>query len=267
MKDFFKTIINNIPPLPESVIKIESYAKDPNVSYKQVSQMLGKDPILTSEILKAANFPLYGFSKKITTLESAISLFGLGTIRGFVLAVYVRKNFDFSLEPYGITPAQFSLCASKRHTFAISWYFDSMPRWFDILSPATFLSNLGQVLISQYLIHVHKSTEFNSMIQEESDYKKIEKTFCGVNSVELTAEIFEHWSMEKQLVNALRYIENPMMSPSIKERTYAQILHCIHTIIPDNGIISDESIKEAGKLVELYDLDREKFTKAIEKIA
>lgn len=266
MKDFFKTIINNIPPLPESVIKIESYAKDPNVSYKQVSQMLEKDPVLTSEILKAANFPIYGFSKHITTLESAISLFGFGTIRGFVLAVYVRNNFNFTLEPYDITPQQFALCASKHHAFVTKWYFKSMPRLFDVLSPATFLSNLGQVLISHYLIHEHKSKEFNTMLNEESDVTKVEKNFCDISAVELTAEVFEHWSMEKRLVDTLRYIDNPMESPNKKDRIYSQILHCIHTMIPYNGIISDESIKEATTLVEKYGLDLENFLKAVKTV-
>lgn len=264
MQDFFNQIINNIPPLPESVLKIEAYAKDPNVSYKKVSQMLQRDPVLTSEILKAANFPLYGFSKQITTLESAISLFGLGTIRGFVLAVYVRKNFSFTLEPYDITPQQFALCASKHHTFATNWYFESMPRLFNILSPATFLSNLGQVLITQYLIHENKSTEFKNLIHEHSDYKKAEQMLCGITSVELTAEIFGHWSMEERLVNTLRYCNNPMNAPK-KDRLYAQILHCIHTVFLYNGIIDENSTKESAILVEEYGLDLERFRVAVEK--
>lgn len=266
MQEFFKKIINNIPPLPESVLKIEAYAKDPNVSYKKVAQMLEKDPVLTLEILKAANFPLYGFTKQITTLESAISLFGLGTIRGFVLAVYVRKNFSFTLEPYNITPQQFALYASKHHAFATNWYFESMPRLFNILSPATFLSNLGQVLITQYLIHENKSTDFSDLIHEESDYQKVEEMFCGITAIELTAEIFEHWSMEERLVNTLRYCNTPMNAPT-RDRLYAQILHCIHTVLPSNGVISEESLKEALILVEEYGLDKEKFKIAAEKAA
>lgn len=264
MQDYFITIINNIPPLPESVMKIEAYAKDPNVSYKQVSQMLEKDPVLTSEILKAANFPIYGFSKQITTLESAISLFGLGTIRGFVLAVYVRNNFNFTLDPYGVTPQQFALCASKYHAFASNWYLKSMPRLFSILSPATFLSNLGQVLITQYLIHENKSTDFKDLLHKQSDYKKAEHILCGTTSIELTAEIFGHWSMEERLVNTLRYCDNPMNAPA-KDRLYAQILHCIHTVIPHNCIIDENSIKEGATLVEQYGLDLERFMIAVEK--
>ncbi|MDP3118988.1 MAG: HDOD domain-containing protein [Sulfuricurvum sp.] len=264
MQDFFKQIINNIPPLPESVLKIEAYAKDPNVSYRQVSQMLEKDPVLTSEILKAANSPLYGISKKITSLDAAVSLFGLGTIRGFVLAVYVRKNFSFTLEPYDMTPEKFSLSAFKHHTFATNWYFESMPRLFNILSPATFLSNLGEVLITQYLIHENKSMEFKNAIQEDSDYKKAEHMFCSITAVELTAEVFEHWSMEERLVNTLRYCDNPVNAPA-KDRLYAQILHCIHTVLPYNGVITEEGLKEALTLVEEYGLDLEKFRVAVEK--
>lgn len=264
MNEFFTKIINHIPPLPESVLKIEAYAKDPNVTYKQVSQMLEKDPVLTSEILKAANFPIYGFSKHITTLEAAISLFGLGTIRGFVLAVYVRKNFSFSLEPYDITPQQFALCASRYHAFATNWYFDSMPRLFNVLSPATFLSNLGEVLISQYLIHEHKAAEFKNEIKRHADNKKAEQLFCGITSIELTAEVFEHWSMEERLVNALRYCDNPINAPQ-KDRLYAQILHCIRTVIPYSGVISEESLKEALALVEEYGLDLERFKVAVKK--
>lgn len=265
MNEFFTKIINHIPPLPESVTKIESYAKDPNVSFKQVSQMLEKDPVLTSEILKAANFPIYGFSRKISTLESAISLFGLGTIRGFVLAVYVRNNFNFTLEPYDITPQQFSFTSSRHHALATNWYFKSMPRLFDILSPATFLSNLGQMLISQYLIVENKSSDFTNALQEHFDYHEVEKTFCGINAVELTAEIFEHWGLEDHLVNTLRYINNPL-EVTKKDLLCSQILRCIHTAIPYHGVINDESIREATALVEMYDLDLEAFLKAVQNV-
>lgn len=265
MQEFFKTIIENIPPLPESVTKIESYAKDPNVSFKQVSQMLEKDPVLTSEILKAANSSIYGFSRKISTIESAISLFGLGTIRGFVLAVYVRNNFNFTLEPYGITPQQFALTASRHHAFATNWYFRSMPRLFDILSPATFLSNLGEMLISQYLISENKSADFTNALQEHFDYHEVEKIFCGINAVELTAEVFEHWGLEERLVNTLRYINNPMGAPK-KEVQYSQILQCIHTAIPYHGTMDDKSIQKASALVEMYDLDLVAFLKAVETV-
>ncbi|MDP2076628.1 MAG: histidine kinase, partial [Sulfuricurvum sp.] len=83
-------------------------------------------------------------------------------------------------------------------------------------------------------------------------------------AVELTAEVFEHWSMEERLVNTLRYCDNPVNAPA-KDRLYAQILHCIHTVLPYNGLISEESLRKALLLVEGYGLNLEKFNLAVEK--
>ena len=173
-----------------------------------------------------------------------------------------RKRVDEDF--FDLLPTIRSVEFEREFYNARKWYFESIPRLFNVLSPATFLSNLGQVLIAQYLIHENKSAEFKNLLDERSDYEKVEQMACGISSVKLTAEIFEHWSMEERLVNALRYCDNPMNAPS-RDRLYAQILHCIHTVIPPNGIINEESIKEAATLVEEYDLDLQKFMLAVEQ--
>lgn len=69
--------------------------------------MVEKDPMLTANILRSANSPLYGFSQEITTIARAISLFGMATIRGFALSSTIKKSFSINLEPYGITTQDF----------------------------------------------------------------------------------------------------------------------------------------------------------------
>ncbi len=263
MKNFFKTIINKIPPLPESVIKIEQLAKDPDTTYKTVASTLNTDPILSSEILKAVNSPIYGFSREIKTLEGAISLFGIGTIRAFVLAVYIRENFNFNLEPYGITSKQFSTTATKQHSLATSWYLKSESKLFDVLSPAVFLSNVGQVLISQYLIEENSAAAFKKALLSTVDITVIEKEFCDTTAVELSAEVFDHWSLDNDLICALRYMDDPYNAPEQDIKT-AQILKCIQTVIPYNGTITEKSFAEAKELVEQYNLDVPNFLKALE---
>ncbi len=262
MKSFFKTIINKIPPLPESVVKIEQLAKDHDATYKTIAKVLETDPILTSEILKAVNSPIYGFSREIKTLQSAISLFGIGTIRGFTLAVYIRENFNFNLKPYGITSKQFSNTAIKHHALATSWYLKSESKLFDVLSPVAFLSNVGQVLISQYLIEKNSVAEFKKALLSTVDIAIIEKEFCGTSAVQLSAEIFDHWCLDNDLICVLRYMDNPYDAPEQNIKT-TQILKCIQTVIPYNGTITEKSFAEAKKLVEDYNLDMPNFLKAL----
>jgi len=264
MQDYFRSIINNIPPLPESVVKIETFAKDPNVSFKQVAQLIEKDPILTSEILKAANLPVYGFTQQIVTLEKAIALFGIGTVRGFVLAVYVRNNFQFTLDPYAITSEDFSFVAAKHNAFAQKWYFRSMPRLFDVISPATFLSNLGQILISQCLIQNNKSEEFKRSLSENPRVEEVEAQFCGISAVKLTADVFERWRLDERLVLALRYLDAPLEAPEYIQ-IYSKILKCIHTLIPYNGKMSENTLADALSHVEEYGLDTKRFLEVVKE--
>lgn len=263
MLDYFKTILNSIPPLPESVMKIESYAKDPNVKFRQVAELIEKDPVLTSEILKAANSPIYGLSKQIVSLEKAIFMFGIGTIRGFVLAVYVRNNFEFNLGPYGIDAEDFSKISAKHNAFAQKWYYKSMPRLFDVISPATFLSNLGEVLISQCLIHNQKNEEFRQALSQNTRIYELETEFCGISAVKLTAEVFEKWRLDERLVQTLRFMDEPLNAPGYIQ-IYAQILKCIHTAIPYHGKMDEHSVAEALYYVEEFGLAKEKFLETVE---
>ncbi len=264
MKNFFQTIINNIPPLPESVMQIERLAKDPDATYRDMADLLHQDPLVCSEILKAANAPLYGFSREIKTLESAISLFGIGTVRGFVLAVYIRENFNFNLDAYGITSKHFSYTANRHHAFTVAWYLRHNPSLFDVLSPAAFLSNLGQVLISQYLIEHNIVAPFKKALLSTIDIATIEREFCDTTTVALSAEIFDAWSLDDRLVCTLRYMDNPLQASECDILT-AQILQCVHTLIPYNGLITEKSFAEAKKLVEQYHLDMPRFLKALDK--
>ena len=56
------TRIKGLPPLPDSVIKIQQICADPNAGVGDLVKVVDKDPLLTANLLKAANSPLYGFS-------------------------------------------------------------------------------------------------------------------------------------------------------------------------------------------------------------
>ncbi|MEO1954390.1 MAG: HDOD domain-containing protein, partial [Campylobacterales bacterium] len=77
--------IKQLPPLPESAMQIEAVYQDPDGSFSDMVKILEKDPLLTADILKAANSPLYGFSREINAINQAVGLFGMGTVRGFAL--------------------------------------------------------------------------------------------------------------------------------------------------------------------------------------
>ena len=255
--------IKQLPPLPESAMQIEAVYQDPDSSFNDMVKILEKDPLLTADILKAANSPLYGFSREINAINQAVGLFGMGTVRGFALASIVKKSFALDLSPYGINNDMFSALSKKQHGLMTAWCLKTEGKLLGVLSPAAFLVEIGKVLIAQQIMADNKEEEFRDALKNLQDVEAAEKEVVGVNTPEVSATIFEHWRFEAGLVDVIRNCQNPDNAAE-EDKKAAQILHVVRVAVPISGAITDDSKTDARELIAKYDLNLEAFDKAIE---
>lgn len=255
--------IKQLPPLPESAMQIEAVYQNPDSTFNDMVKILEKDPLLTADILKAANSPLYGFSREINAVSQAVGLFGMGTVRGFALASIVKKSFALDLSPYGINSDMFSMLSKKQHGITTAWCLRKEGKLLGILSPASFLVEIGKVLIAQQIIADKTQQKFKDALLELQDVEAAEREVVGVDTPEVSATIFEHWRFESGLVSVIRNCQNP---DDAKEefKKPAQILQVVRTAVPINGVVTEASIAKAKELIIKYGLDMESFDKAIE---
>ncbi|MBU1657896.1 HDOD domain-containing protein [bacterium] len=255
--------IKQLPPLPESAMQIEAVYQNPNSSFNDMVKILEKDPLLTADILKAANSPLYGFSREINAISQAVGLFGMGTVRGFALASIVKKSFSLDLSPYGINNDMFSALSKKQHGLMTAWCLRKENKLLGVLSPAAFLVEIGKVLISQQIMAEKKQDVFRDALKDLQDVEEAERKIVGTNTPEVSARIFEHWRFESSLVDVIKHCQEPQNAEPQNQRA-ASILHVVRVAVPINGVITDQSIKEAKELIARYSLDLESFEKALE---
>ena len=262
MTDDILKKIKQLPPLPESAMQIEAVYQDPDSSFNDMVKILEKDPLLTADILKAANSPLYGFSREVNAISQAVGLFGMGTVRGFALASIVKKSFALDLSPYGINNDMFSALSKKQHGLMTAWCLRKENKLLGVLSPAAFLVEIGKVLIAQQIMADNKQEEFRNALQELGDVEAAERKVVNVDTPEVSATIFSHWRFEESLVDTIRNCLNPEEADE-KDQRAARILHVVRTAVPINGILTDESKSAAMELIEKYDLDLESFETAV----
>ncbi|WP_345993615.1 HDOD domain-containing protein [Sulfurimonas sp. HSL-1716] len=265
MNDRLLQQIRQLPPLPESAMQIEAVYQNPNSTFNDMVKILEKDPLLTADILKAANSPLYGFSREINAISQAVGLFGMGTVRGFALASIVKKSFPLDLSSYGITNTEFAELSKKQHAIVTSWYIKKDPKLLGVLSPAAFLVEIGKVLISQYVIEEKLQEKFRDTLKDSQNVEATEIEVVGVHAPEVSASIFTHWKFEEKLVETIRHCVEPQNADDDIKKG-AQSLHVARVAVPINGVITDESVAQAKKLVTAYGLDMESFEKAIENV-
>ncbi|MBE2984800.1 HDOD domain-containing protein [Campylobacter sp. RM9344] len=268
MNDSIYKKIKSLPPLDDTIIQIQRICADENSSISDLTKVVEQDPMLTANILRSANSPLYGFSKEITTVARAISLFGTVTIRGFALSSAVKKSFNINLEPYGITSQDFLNISTIQNALMYNWYSKIKPKSLEILSPASFMLEIGKIVLAHELNENDEAEEFNSRLKDivyPSDLALLESEFLDITNEEVTAKIFEQWNLENELINSIFYSNDPEDAPEhIKE--YAKALKVIKTSVNIFNQLDDISIQNTLPLLDEYGFSQDTFLMATAKV-
>ena len=267
MNTVLKEKIRQLPALPESAIKLEAIYHNPDSTFDDMVKVLECDPLLTADILKAANSPLYGFTREINSITQAVGLFGMGTIRGFALAMIIKRCFDLDLSPYNISNMQFSDLSKTQSALAVTWYLRRNPKMMEFLSPASFLIEIGKVMLSHFLLDEGKADEFKERLATAESVKELEIEFCKTYTAEVSADIFDFWKFDEGLVELIRHAGNPEACETELLQEATKVLQVIRVAAGADGIFTDESLAKAAALIAEYDLDLKSFEAAIEKMS
>ncbi len=251
--------IKLLPPLPESVIKIKKIASDPDSSWADLVPIIESDPMLKANLLKAANSPLYGFRRKINSVELAVSLFGKNTVKGFAISFAVRNSLKFDLSAYGISSGQFQDISSKRNAIAFNWFRKDL-RKLDILGTNSFLMEIGAVIISLVLNNENESENFRQRLEAGEDRDEIEREFVGATTVEVTAEIFKHWNFSEDLVDSLKNIYSPKAPYEVESAALWVLRLLVDMLKP----FDKEYEQKAFEVAKKYSLNIEALELAVE---
>ena len=257
--------IKQLPPLPESCQQIETVYHDENSTFDDLIKILEKDPMLTADLLKAANSPLYGFSREINTLAQAVSLFGMGTVRGFALATIIKKSFKLDLSPYALSNAMFSKVSEMQHALMVNWCLRTSPKDLNLLSPAAFLVELGKVIIAQAVVSQENLDAFKAALSSKDSVEEAEEAVCGSSTPEVAGEVFDFWKFEEELVAVIKYADNWEDAPEHLQR-YCQMLKVVRKAVTLEAQITDSSLADATRLIQEYDLNEAMFTTAVQKL-
>jgi len=79
-----------IPPQPVVVQQMQTEMGKPDPDVRKAAHIVSQDIGLTVAVLKAVNSPLFGLSRKVESVEEAVSLIGLRALSNLVTAVALR---------------------------------------------------------------------------------------------------------------------------------------------------------------------------------
>ena len=265
MKDRILEKVGAFPPLDDTVNKIMAVCNDPNGSIMELAKVVESDPMTTANILKAANSPLYGFSREIKSIAQAVSIFGMETVKGFAFSSFLQKKPTLNLTPYGLNIKDFPKITQSQNAFVLKWYKNDKIS-LDILSLSSFLMEVGKIVLSDIVIEHNKTKEFKEAVLKCKNLKglqELEEKVFGLTNEEIAALILEEWNFDPKIVNSIKYLNTPYLADE-EIRAYAASLQAVKSIITTNPFDKEDSLNEALSVVEKYSLDKEKFLEVYE---
>lgn len=251
-------VIKRLPDLPDSVFKLQKMRNDSTTEISEILEVLQDDPFIIAKIMELANSKLFGFTNKIESLNTAVSLYGINFTTASAIFELINNTFNPNLEIYKITKKRFFYLSEESIKLMLLWLKKSDLSTIENLMIPCFISKIGTCLISD-LIDSENKNEFNFEInQNPIKISEIEKKFTRLSSSEITVMILEKWKFDEKTISLIRNIDNP----NSKESAILKILNIIfNPVLP----FSKEVLLESLKLTRKYNLDENKLKEAIEE--
>lgn len=258
--------IEHVPMLPETVQKVEAVYNNPNSGVAEMANAIKDDPIITAYILKTANSPMYGLSRTVTDVAQAISLLGKDTVRTFTIASAANTCMDIDLSPYGMTQNNYLARAQLQNALVSRWVSKVDRSLLGHLSLASFLLELGKIVISRYLIESGQGSLLSDALVKGGTTKQAEIAACGSKSEDVTATLFYRWNFDPDLVHLIRFANEPEDASDPETQEMAKFLKVAKETITLEGTITDATLKNARELIEEYGMNQNLFDETVEKI-
>ena len=206
LKEKIQNIIH-LPALPSIAMEVISIIEDPKTDAHTLSSLISKDQVLTSKVLKIANSPFYGYSKTISTLDFAIVVLGLDTLKDAVLSVALVSQLSKN------TSKNFDINSFWDHSIATSIIARELAKHLKLKTRAEafiagLIHDLGILILNQYFQNEFEEV-VNVMKSENVLITVAEQKVFGVTHDEVGSWLAQRWNFPKILIEAMRFHHNP----------------------------------------------------------
>ena len=209
LKEKIQNVIH-LPALPTIAMEIIGIIENPKTDVQTLSNLISKDQVLASKVLKIANSPFYGYSKTISTLDFAIVILGFDTLKDAVLSVALVSHLSKN------TSKDFNVNSFWNHSIATSIIARELAKHFKLKTHAEsfvagLIHDLGILILNQYF-----KNEFEEVVNivkfEDVPITVAEQKIFGVTHDEVGSWLAQKWNFPKILIEAMRFHHNPTLA-------------------------------------------------------
>lgn len=193
-----------LPVMPEVAHALIRTLNDPDADVPMVRRVIAKDPALTATLLRMANSAIFGLSRSVNSLDSAVSVVGMTQIRARALSICLANAFTL---PPGLNRLEFwrdcMVCAGYAKWLASYTGVDAQQAWL-----TGMMLRLGEIVIAQRSPETLEDIE--KLPRAPGERWVRERTLAGFDEGQITAELARRWDFPDEVPTALAQSSAPL---------------------------------------------------------
>jgi len=259
--------VDSLPPLLDTTLIINKlYADgDENIDIRKLIVAIESDSLLSVNILKMVNSPLYGLSQQIVSVTQAVTLFGTQKIYGLALAYSINNIVRANIRPYGVTNRVFNDISHLQSRLVSQWFSKIDKKTAKYLSPLALIMESGKLILAKEIVSASQIKEFNLALSMSENIPRYENDIFGTSSYYVGGLLFEHWNLNPRYVDILKSLDFEYESKT-KIDVHVDILDIVRTAINIKEILNEKSIAKASEMVEELGFNVDNFIDTAEEI-
>lgn len=195
--------IEELPSIPSVLGEALSAIDNPDTSAAHLARIVERDQSLTARILKVANSPFYGFSRKISTIDLAVVVMGMKTIKEIILTLLIKRLFSNVASDVLDVRAFWSYsvyCGAASRLLAKKLGYKVTGEAF----VAGLMHDIGILIEAEYFTDLFEKFRHKQNYHDTS-FVQLEKVVFGADHTEVGAWLSEKWNLPTNLTMAIRY--------------------------------------------------------------
>jgi len=243
--------IHDLATLPTIVTKVVSMMDVSSTTTGDIENVIKKDQVLTSKILKLVNSSFYGFSRKIDSISDAIVLLGFSALRNLIITSSI-----FNINHAGAQDVGTVIQNLWTHSVGCGITAKLISQKLRILDAneafvAGILHDIGKVVICQHLKKEFK--EIISLIRTEHiSTVDAEERVLGTTHCEIGKCLAEKCNLPENLAEVIAHHHSP--ADASVSRDLVALVHIADAI--NASVNSESSLDTIIGRIDKYSLAR-----------
>jgi putative nucleotidyltransferase with HDIG domain len=219
--DDFGLILKKIVDLPSPPIvvqRLQARIAEQDISSKEVASIIEIDQAFTARVLRLVNSPFYGFSRKIISVEEAITMLGFNTVHQLLLTTSLLNSFE-------IKNSVLNLNKFWLHSFGVGviakqlLYKESKDLRNEVFL-CGILHDIGRMMLVK--IDPNKYVAFQGNGRKVTDLEA-ENKFFGIDHQKLGEMLAQKWNFPESIIMAISRHHDPPV-----DDTYGMLISAVN---------------------------------------